>query len=225
MLTADKKRAGESTREYALRILKSNIITNGLEPGAAISENELAAQLGISRTPIREALIELAKVSLIETYPQRGSYISRIDPKMVEEARFLRRVLDTAVIEAACETSNEKGLALIEENVSLQEFFLSRDMTERILDLDNEFHRLIYSMVEKDIVYEMSSTLMIHFDRVRSLSFESVKDLKVVSEHRQMLEAIKAGDSSKARVLVQQHLGHYRVDEKVIREQYPDYFK
>ena len=66
----------ESSRDYALRIIKDNIISLRLEPGSQISENELATEMGLSRTPVREALIELAKVKIIETYPQRKSVVS-----------------------------------------------------------------------------------------------------------------------------------------------------
>ena len=214
----------ESARDYALRVLKGNIISLDLEPGQAISENELATELGISRTPVREAIIELSKAYIIETYPQKGSAVSLIDPKMVEEARFLRRVMDTAVIEEACEMADEEGLAMLEENVSLQEFYLSKNMTEKIFELDNEFHRKIYVLAKKDIIHEIHSTIMIHFDRVRNLSVETVKDFKVVGEHRMMLEAIRAKDSKSAVELVNKHLNRYRFDEKNIREQKPEYY-
>lgn len=219
------KLRGETARDYALRVLKGNIISLDLKPGTAISENELATELGISRTPVREAIIELAKAYLIEIYPQRGSFVSLIDPKMVEEARFLRRITDTAVIETACDEIDEEGIALLEDNVSLQEFYLSKEMTEKIFELDNLFHKSIYKVAKKDIIYEIHSTLMIHFDRVRTLSVETVKDLKVVGDHRKMLEAIKAKDKVTAVELVNKHLGRYKIDEKEIRSQRPEYFK
>ena len=219
------KLRGETARDYALRVLKGNIISLDLKPGTAISENELATELGISRTPVREAVIELAKAYLIEIYPQRGSFVSLIDPKMVEEARFLRRITDTAVIETACDEIDEEGIALLEDNVSLQEFYLSKEMTEKIFELDNLFHKSIYKVAKKDIIYEIHSILMIHFDRVRTLSVETVKDLKVVGDHRKMLEAIKAKDKLTAVELVNKHLGRYKIDEKEIRSQRPEYFK
>lgn len=215
----------ESARDYALRVLKGNIISLELQPGTSISENELAAEIGISRTPVREAIIELAKAYLIEIYPQRGSFVSLIDPKMVEEARFLRRVMDTAVIEEACELADEEGIRLLEENVELQEFYLSKGMTEKIFDLDNSFHRDIYVVAKKDIIYDIHSTLMIHFDRVRNLSVVTVKNYGIVGEHRAMLEAIKAGDRKTASELVAKHLDHYQVDEKEIRSRRPEFFK
>ncbi|MCR4792570.1 MAG: GntR family transcriptional regulator [Lachnospiraceae bacterium] len=215
----------ETARDYAMRVLKGNIISLDLKPGTSISENELAAELGISRTPVREAIIELGKAYLIEIYPQRGSFVSLIDPKMVEEARFLRRVTDTAVIEEACDQADDEGIALLEDNVSLQEFYLSKGMTEKIFELDNQFHKTIYQIAKKDIIYEIHSTLMIHFDRVRTLSVETVKDFKVVGDHRKMLEAIKAKDKQTAVELVNKHLTRYKIDEKEIRSQRPEYFK
>ena len=215
----------ESARDYALRVLKGNIISLELQPGTSISENELAAEIGISRTPVREAIIELAKAYLIEIYPQRGSFVSLIDPKMVEEARFLRRVMDTAVIEEVCETCDEEGLKLLEENVELQEYYLSRGMTDKLFDLDNKFHRDIYVVAKKDIIYDIHSTLMIHFDRVRNLSVVTVKNYGIVGEHRAMIEAIKAGDKEEASRLVAEHLNHYHVDEKEIKSRRPEFFK
>ena len=215
----------ETARDYALRVLKGNIISLELAPGTAISENELAAKIGISRTPVREAIIELAKAYLIEIYPQRGSFVSLIDPKMVEEARFLRRVMDTAVIEEVCETADEEGIRLLEENVELQEFYLSKGTTDKLFDLDNKFHRDIYVVAKKDIIYDIHSTLMIRFDRVRNLSVVTVKNNGIVGEHRAMLEAIKAKDKKTASELVAKHLDHYQVDEIEIRSRRPEFFK
>ncbi len=215
----------ETARDYALRVLKGNIISLELAPGRAISENELAAEIGISRTPVREAIIELAKAYLIEIYPQRGSFVSLIDSKMVEEARFLRRVMDTAVIEEVCETCDEEGINLLEENVALQEFYLEKGMTEKLFDLDNKFHRNIYVVAKKDIIYDIHSTLMIHFDRVRNLSVVTVKNNGIVGEHRAMIEAIRAKDKKAASELVAKHLDHYQVDEKEIKSRRPEFFK
>ena len=220
-----ERNSGETARDYAFRILKSNIVSLELAPGTLISENEIAMELGLSRTPVREAIIDLAKASVIETFPQRGNFVALIDNKMVEESRFLRRVLDTAVIEVACESATEEDIRVMEENVQLQEFFLEKGNAEKIYELDNQFHKLIYSAAKKDIIYDMSSTLMLHFDRVRTLSVETVKDMKVVNDHRAMLEAIKTHSVETAVALVNKHLSRYQIDEHLIKEQYPEYFK
>ena len=90
----EERRNAETARDYARRILKHNIVSMDLEPGAMVSENELAAQLGLSRTPVREALMDLAKCRVVDVMPQRGSRIALIDYTLVDEARFARQVLE-----------------------------------------------------------------------------------------------------------------------------------
>ncbi|MBE5856915.1 MAG: GntR family transcriptional regulator [Lachnospiraceae bacterium] len=215
----------ETARDFAFRVLRDNIVSLDLKPGTLISENEIAMEFGVSRTPIREAIIDLAKAGIIEILPQRGSYVSLIDPSMVEESRFVRKILDKAVIELACEIAPKDVIDEIEENVHLQEFYLEKEDADRIYMLDNQFHYLIYKAAGKETTYDMSSTMMLHFDRVRTLSVETVKDLKIVKDHREMLEAIKAGDKETAVFLVEKHLGRYKLDEAQMKQEHPEYFK
>ncbi|MCR5501953.1 MAG: GntR family transcriptional regulator [Lachnospiraceae bacterium] len=224
MIITDKL-AGETARDYALRILTDNIRSLGLEPGTAISENELAMELGLSRTPVREAIIELSKIQIIETYPQRGNFVALIDPDLVEETRFLRRILDIAVIEEACDLADEEDLAEMSENIELQEFYLGKQMADKIYPLDNAFHKLIYRAAAKELIFNMRSTVMLHFDRVRTLSVEAVKDMKIVKDHREMYEAIRNKDKEWGAELVVKHMNRYNVDQQLIRDQYPQYFK
>ncbi len=215
----------ETARDFAFRVLRDNIVSLDLKPGTLISENEIAMEFGVSRTPVREAIIDLAKAGIIEILPQRGSYVSLIDPNMVEESRFVRKILDKAVIELACEIAPKDVIDEIEENVHLQEFYLEKEDADRIYMLDNQFHYLIYKAAGKETTYDMSSTMMLHFDRVRTLSVETVKDLKIVKDHREMLEAIKAGDKETAAFLVEKHLGRYKLDEAQMKQEHPEYFK
>ena len=223
MKISDKK-SGETARDYAFRVIKENIVSLEFIPGTFVSENEMALELGLSRTPVREAIIDLAKASVIETVPQRGNYVTLIDPEMVNESRFLRQVLDKAVIEVACEMDDPEGLSALEENVQLQEFYLDKNAGDKIFVLDNQFHEGIYKYAKKSRIFEMRSTLMIHFDRVRSLSVETVKDMKIVKDHREMLEAIKNHDKEAAIALVDKHMGRYQIDQDIIRAQHPEYF-
>ena len=215
----------ETVREYAFRAITENIISLDLAPGTAISENEIAWFLGISRTPVRESIQELHKAAIIEIYPQRGSYVSLIDNQYVEEAVFLRTVLDKAVIEEACDMATPEDIAAMEENIALQEFYLSNNATEKIYELDNAFHKMIYTCSKKEIIHEMRKTIMIHFDRVRSLAMIAVKDTKIVNDHKLMLKAIKEKDKETAKELVEKHLNRYRVDQEALLKAYPQYFK
>ena len=217
--------ASETAREYAFRAIMDNITSIDLAPGTAISENEIAGFLGISRTPVREAIQELHKAAIVEIYPQRGSYISLIDTKLVEEAVFLRRVLDVAVIQEACDLATDEDLMKMEENLALQDFYLQNLATDKIFELDNEFHRLIYVAASKETVHKMRKTMMIHFDRVRTLSMLTVKDTKIVGDHKLMFEAIRNKDKDEAARLVEKHLKRYKVDHDALYEAHPEYFK
>ncbi len=215
----------ESNREFALRFLRSNIVTLELKPGQFLSENELSADMGISRTPLREAMIDLNKSHVIETFPQRGSRVSLIDSKLVEESRFIREVLDTAVVEIACMVATPEDIMNLEANIKLQEFYLENYVTDKLLSLDNDFHRMIYSIADKDSTYEMKSGMMIHYDRVRALSLVTVKDNKNVNDHRLILEAIKNKNVEEAKALTKKHLSRYDIDKEEIKKAYPQYYK
>ncbi|SMP59044.1 GntR family transcriptional regulator [Anoxynatronum buryatiense] len=215
----------ETAREYALRILRSNIISMHLQPGAFLSENELAMEMGVSRTPVREALIELSKAQIVEIYPQKGSMISFIDPDLVEEARFLRYVLEPAIVEMACDVSSKQDIFKLEENIRLQEFYLENPAPNKLLEMDDAFHKKLYSICKKERTYYMIKGFMIHFDRVRNLSLSTIKDIKIVSDHKAITAAIANGDKAEAKAVIEKHLSRYKIDEKTMREQYPQFFK
>lgn len=222
VLIRDEK---ETAREYAFRVIEYNIISNHLLPGSMVSENELAKEMGISRTPVREALIELNKIKLVEIYPQRGSYISLIDTVLVEEARFVRLLLEQSMVELVCDMAEKEDILALEENVRLQEFYLAEEMRDKLLELDNGFHKLLYQICNKTFTYELISKMMAHFDRVRSLSLAVIKDSKNIADHRNLLDAIKAKDVSLAKEIITKHLSRYKLDEEQLKKEYPDYFK
>lgn len=215
----------ETGRDYALRTIKDNIIKLELAPGSPVSENELAAELQLSRTPVREALIELSKVKVIEIYPQKRSMVSLIDYEMVEESRFMRNLLECAVAELDCELAEPEDILRLKENVRLQNFYLDSFYPDNLMVLDNEFHGLLFAIAKKPQVFALMQNISIHFDRVRSMALSSVKDLKIVQDHEEIVEAIARKDPKAARERMEIHLSRYKIDAAEIREQYPQYFK
>lgn len=222
-LTAREPR--ETGRDYALRMLRENIIHLELAPGSRVSENELAVELGLSRTPVREALIELSKVKIVEIFPQKGSRIALIDYELVEEAQFMRYEMECAVVEQVCEMGTEADFARFEENLRLQEFCLVNDQTDALLALDNALHRMLFETAHKPEIYTLMGGLTIHFDRVRNASLHMGNQQKTVQEHRAIIEAIKLRDTTAARAAMDLHLNRFRIDAQDIRRRYPDYVK
>ncbi len=215
----------ESSRDYALRNIKENIINLELAPGSQISENALAAEMGLSRTPVREALIELAKVEIVEIHPQRKSTVPLINYDLVEESRFMRNLLECAVVELVCDMAAPIDLERLNANIRLQNFYLDGYYTNELMALDNQFHGLLFEIAKKSRVFGLIQNISIHFDRVRAMALSSVKDLKVVQDHQDLVELIRRKDPKAARGLMEAHLNRYRIDAAAIREVYPQYFK
>jgi DNA-binding GntR family transcriptional regulator len=214
----------ESGRDYALRNLKENIVHLDLKPGSQISENELAAEMGLSRTPVREALIELSKVKIVEIHPQKKSVVSKIDEEMVDEAQFMRNVLECAVVRLDCEMARPEDVMRLRENVRLQNFYLENYYPDTLMDLDNQFHKLLFEIAKKTQVYWLTQNISIHFDRVRGMALSSVKNGKIVQDHEDLVDAIAQNDPDRAQRLMEQHLERYHIDSTHLREQYPEYF-
>ena len=216
------KNSSETNREYAFRVISENIISLEIEPGSMIGEQEIATALGLSRTPVHEAFLELSKSKIVDILPQKGCLVSMIDSDLIREARFLRITVETALVEDACELAKEEDLRELDDNLALQEFYLSKD-ADKLLALDNEFHKLIYRICNKMQCYYMVSLMSMHFDRVRSLSLHSVKDLKIVSDHRAIFDAIKKKDPAAARAAFQKHMARFDLDWNIICREYKQY--
>ena len=219
-----EKLAYETNRDYAFRVIRQNIIDTEIKPGSMVGEQELAQELNLSRTPVHEAFLELSKTRMVEILPQRGCRVSLIDPAMIEEARFMRLTMESAIVELCCERATEEDLNSLEANIKLQEFYLAQHNAAEMMRLDNEFHLSLYKICNKSQCYYIVNSMSIHFDRMRSLSLYSVRDLKIVGDHRRLLEALRLRDVQQCRAEVEKHLSRIQYDEAEIRERYPEYF-
>ena len=219
------KLTNETNREYATRIIRNNIISLDITPGSMIGEQEIADQLKISRTPVHEALLELSKSKIVDILPQKGCHVSLIDSEYIEEAVFIRSTMETSIVGMACKEATPADIIKLEENVKLQEFYLSQNQPDKIMELDNQFHEYLYKICNKMQCYYMVNLMSIHFDRLRNLSVQTIKNLKIVNDHKEISTAIRNHDVQKAKELLKTHLSRQEIDQKIIREQYPQYFK
>ena len=152
-MNAQGRRKGETAREYAYRMIREQIISLGLKPGEAFNDMEFAAKIGVSRTPVREAVIQLSEESrIIEIFPQRGMRIALIDVELVEEARFLRVLLEKQIAGMCCEMATEEDIKWLQEKVGLQEFYMENSHPEMMMQLDDEMHRKLFIEDHKKII-------------------------------------------------------------------------
>jgi DNA-binding GntR family transcriptional regulator len=220
-----EKIPGENARTYAVRVLMDNIIRLELKPGSAVSENELSVQMNLSRTPVREALIELNKLGLVDIFPKRGSYITKIDYDLIEEARFMRLTLEVAVMRLLCESGiTDEYIWKMSDNLSLYKEILQEEDYAALLELDNEFHRLIFEAANKMRTYEVVHKQMVHFDRLRALSLQTSLGRTTLNDHENILYALKKKDAELAELVMTQHLTRHRMEREELVKLYPDYF-
>lgn len=214
----------ETEREYALRTIKQNIISMDLAPGSTVSENELSREIGLSRTPVREALMELQRMNVIRVVPQKRSSVAPIDFTMVEEAFFTRRVLECAVAELACTMARPEDLSSLELILARQKFAQEHGQIDQMMEQDRQFHRTLFEIARKTWSFDRMQDMQIHLDRVNRLAMKACDTERVLQEHQKILDAIRAGDAPAARKAMEDHLDRYHPNEAELRTQYPEYF-
>ena len=224
-LEIGEKEPGQSIRQWGYGILRSNIIKMHLKPGLAISESEIAAELNASRTPIREAFIKLVEDGLLETYPQKGSFVSLIDIEQAEEARFVRKVLETAITKAACEHFDEDCLFDLSANVEMQKFCSKRGNYERMFDLDNEFHRIIYRGCGKERTWLHIGKMAYNYNRLRILHLSATSWDEVIYEHSEIARLIEEHNVAVAHEIVGKYLSTALLGDLAVAVKHPEYFK
>lgn len=213
----------ESARDFVLRVLRDNIINLVIEPGSSISESQIASELRVSRTPVREAMLELSKQQLVRIFPQKGSTVSKIDYGLIEEARFLRYILETSIIEEVCDKRTDEDIFRLEKCIALQSFYEERNLNDKVLKEDNEFHNMLYTIARKEMLRKMVENTMVHFDRVRRLGIETKNNYWVYEDHTAIVEAIKARDKKRAKEIIAVHLARYEIEGEKVREKFPDW--
>lgn len=213
-------------RDYVHDTLKKNIMELKLEPGRFFSEKEVAKMLQVSRTPIREAFVKLSQEELIETIPQKGSFITLIDLGLVEESQFVRETLETAIVRQACETLKPEQVLQLQNLISLQELCVEEKNFERLFELDEEFHKTIIIGCGKYRTLSLLQQLNTHYNRLRFLRLANNYNWEIIlSEHKAITQAIREKDPDAAEQAMHEHLSRVSFEKEELRLKYPSYFK
>lgn len=187
--------------------LRRAITTLLMLPSEALSEQDLAQQLGVSRTPVREALIRLAGEGLIDILPQRGSFVAPIRLSDVEEAQFIREALEVAVVQRLAGQGSDSFLATVRTNLAMQEKAVAEGNREQFLELDEAFHRSLCDEAGLPRSWRVIQVVKLQMDRVRYLSLPDPGHLEtLLAQHVAIFEAIEAGDPKQAGQRMTAHL-------------------
>ena len=187
-------------------LLRARIVDKRLPPGARISEVELAASLGVSRTPLRAALQQLAFEGLISTRPQVGSVVAELDEARLNEAVLIRAAVEEAVVRRLAETGADLGtlVALL----ASQEKAATADDYESFFELDEAFHAALSEIADMPNAWRLVQSVKGHVDRQRysMLGVIPMRSKRAYLEHLKVLDRIRAGDADGAATAMRSHV-------------------
>lgn len=208
--------------------LLHEILTLELKPGEVLSENMLAERLGVSRTPVREALVLLATKQLVDIYPQRKTVVAPIRISNLKKSQFIRESLEINLIKKALES--EHHAALYEElnkQIAIQEACIKSGDTDTFYASDEDFHRCIVYYADLPELWVDVAEAKLHMDRARqfTLKHDVASMSEIVEQHRAIALAIKARNIATAEAAIKDHLRKIFQHLSLTATQFPEYFE
>ncbi|MDR5859520.1 GntR family transcriptional regulator [Halomonas eurihalina] len=219
--------ATDPVSQRLYQVLREAIIRMILLPGTMLSEKEIAETFAVSRQPVREALVRLSELGLIEVRPQRGTFVLKISKKMVLEARFVREAIEMAVVKlAASKGLAPKTLDNLHELLECQQRCLTTGDSDRFYRLDEDFHHTLALGVHQQSAWKVVKGVRAQFDRVRYLSIpDSSPTHKLYEQHVEILTAIERKDEQGASQAMQSHLREVLISLPELMERKPNMFE
>jgi GntR family transcriptional regulator, rspAB operon transcriptional repressor len=217
---------GEPLAAQVKSILVRRIVTNALRPGERLSENELSCSLGVSRQPVRDALIRLAEAGLIRALPQRGTEVTRIAIHSVYSGRFLREAAEVAVVREAALKAESSMIEAMDRVIEAQGLAVAKKDHLSFLALDDELHRTFAASIGHEDVWRTLQNVKLQMDRVRYLSLpDTTPEELLIKQHRAIVRALEAQNANKAEAAMRQHLAEVFRSLPLIIRKFPDYFE
>jgi len=200
--------SGASVTARTFEILLDQILTFRLKPHEFVSEKTVSEAVGVSRTPVREALARLAGLGLIDIYPQRGSRVAPLRVADLEKSQFLREALELGLVKRAVESPTRQLLVdKLKAELAIQETFATIADDRRFFKSDELFHRHIAAHAGLPGIWADISAAKLHMDRFRALSFPRLDSMAVVlGQHRRIVAALDAGDLAETEEAMRSHL-------------------
>jgi DNA-binding GntR family transcriptional regulator len=204
--------------------LREMITSLVVPPGSPLSRAVLAAQFGVSSTPIRDALMRLDEEGLVEVFPQHATVVSRIDVRLAEQAHFLRQALELEIVRLLAGNPDAAFGAELKATIARQQQFARAGDFEKFMAADNDFHAQLYAAAGKQDLWALVRSRSGHIDRLRRLHLPSPGTAQdIVRHHRLITKAIDAGEPDAAQNHLRTHLSGTLSDLAQIRARYPEY--
>jgi GntR family transcriptional regulator, rspAB operon transcriptional repressor len=206
-------------------VLRRDIITGCHAPRAMLSEQDIAASFGISRTPVREAMIKLAEEGLVEIFPQYGSFVAPIKLRDVFDSQFVREALECAAVEKAVERLDEPQDRQLKSVIGRQRALQRPHQREAFFHADEDLHMLILKIAGHGTAWHFVESAKVQMDRVRYFAITIArKQASILAEHEAVVDRLLARDRDGAIGAMRTHLrGIFRTIE-MLRNEKDDYF-
>jgi DNA-binding GntR family transcriptional regulator len=221
-----ERMSGRSAREQAYAALRAAIVGAQLEPGRRLSENQLAELIGVSRTPVRDALARLRDERLVAIVPQLGTFVTFIDADAVADAHFVREALEVGAVRITAERISADAVARLRANLDDQRQAVAGDDAERFAVLDDELHRQLCDLSGREVAWRLSERTRGQLDRVRLLSLpEAGYRGQMLAEHEAVVAAVADHDAQRAEAELRHHLQMVLSQLPAIRAAHPEFFQ
>jgi DNA-binding GntR family transcriptional regulator len=217
---------GSAASARVYETLLAQIIDFHRKPYEEVSEGSLADELGVSRTPVREALARLAKLNLVDIYPQRGSIIAPIRLSDLKKAQFLRESLEIGLVRRALRAPDlPQLLDALESEVQVQRALAATGDKARFSQSDQFFHRRIAQSAGLPEIWDDIADAKLHIDRIGRLHLASASTMpQVVEQHDAVALAMRNGRIEEIESALKTHLRRIFNFLKAARQSHPDYF-
>ncbi len=206
--------------------LRAQIISVSLVPGTVLSRADLAARFGVSRTPVRDALMRLAEEGLVAVFPQHATLVSPIDMALARQAHFLRRAVELEIVETLAGDPPGDLIAALRELLERQRVYMTAGDTGAFIATDEAFHARMYVAAEVPDLLSLVRGRSGHLDRLRRLHLMTPgKAQRILDEHGRIVDALADGDTDRARMALRTHLTGTLAEAPHICGRFPTYFK
>lgn len=196
-----------SLRGRVFARIREDILTGAYKKGEAVIESKVSKELGVSRTPVREALRQLELEELVSIIPNKGAIVNGINAKDISDIYLIRSRIEGLAAKLCAETITQEQIDAFEEIIMLSEFHLEKEHLEQLYKLDNKFHELLYEGSKSRILRHVLSDFHHYAQRVRKESLSSLARAKnSIKEHKAIVEALKNGDGYLAEQLTNKHI-------------------
>jgi len=221
----DRQARGRTAAAAIHALLRDDILSLRREPGSQLNEKDIAAQHGVSRTPVREALLRLSDEGLVDIVSKSGTYVSRIPLGDLPEAITIRRVLEQLAVRAAVERATKSQIIELGAIVARTAEAAEAGDTEAFHRADEAFHEAIATAGRHPGVWALVKHVKLQVDRYRRLTLPLAGRMaRVVAEHGAVLAAIERRDAAGAADAMGRHLDGLQLGAEDLKRFNPDFF-